>query len=81
MSESEIVIPLADLERMEITCTSCKQSITFSANENSSFPTACSVCKQALASGISRKWDAWKNFLREGKEAQIHFRIKQLSAR
>ena len=77
MSENEIVIPLSELERMEITCVPCKQSITFSAKENSPFPTECPICRKALASGIALKWDAWKNFLREGREAQIQFRVKQ----
>jgi hypothetical protein len=81
MSENETVIPLAELDRMEIICGgTCNQSITFLAKENSSFPTECPVCKQALGSGIVQKWTAWKNFLREAKEAKIQFRVKQNSS-
>jgi hypothetical protein len=77
MFEKEIIIPLADLERIEITCPKCHRSITFLATENKGFPTTCKTCNEALASGIELKWTAWKTFLGEGKEAQIQFRVKR----
>jgi phage FluMu protein Com len=76
MPEKEIVISLAELDRLEVICPRCKAGVTFTSTEDSRFPAKCSACGETLAIGISNIGDAWKNFLSQAKAATIQFRLK-----
>ena len=75
MAEKELLISLAELDRLEIACPNCKASSTLSV-KSSGFPTHCFACNALLGTGISLKWDAWKQFLSQAPEARIVFRVK-----
>jgi hypothetical protein len=76
MPEKEIVISLAELDRLEVICPRCKAGVTFASKENSPFPTKCSACGEILAIGISNIGSAWKEFLNQAKTATMQFRVK-----
>lgn len=79
MTENEVVIPLTELNRMEIICPKCNSSVTLGSKVDGYFPTNCAACNEVLAVGISNIAAAWKDFLTKAKPATIRFRVKQNS--
>lgn len=76
MVRKEIVIPLAELDRVEVICSKCKSGMTCASEEDGPVPMMRSACGETLAVGIANIGSAWKEFLRQTKTATMQLRVK-----
>jgi ribosomal protein S27E len=80
MRKWQFVIPLEDVNGLEIGCETCGSSTTISADEQESFESTCPACGQPLlgggASAVARRFLTFLSTAREhSSKGPIGFRI------
>jgi hypothetical protein len=78
MVQNELVIPVADINRIEVVCQrdGCTGSITVNFAKNEHPHAACPACNQHLGGAVWDIGDAWKEFYRHAIAAGVQLRIK-----
>jgi hypothetical protein len=79
MIEREMLIPLADLKRVELRCSeaACAGSLTLDLSDTSLQSARCPMCeKQLVEKGIVYFAEAWRAFLAKAGNTQIYFRVE-----
>lgn len=78
MAEKEIVVDLAELNRIEICCSKegCSGSLTFDLSGYQGDSNKCPACHQPLISAMIPLADAWRGFLNKAESGTVRFRIK-----
>ena len=75
--ESEIILDLADWDRISFTCPKCKTEITFSVGgANSDLPTRCGTCDNQASFAVDGELRQFIRAYRDARDMARHQRIR-----
>jgi len=84
MTERELVIPLSELDRVEIICLheGCSGTVTLNlaaalgSTKDGEETSRCPVCKNQIIAPMLKIQEAWQAFVSRVGDGKIQFRIK-----